>query len=137
MCAPMDESYYFLCFQKQPLQFHTYANAQFEKLSNLFFMVNAFTLLETKIIIWMISQTFSPAGTEFNEQLHRIVIHICWVSQFEIRVSARILYFLLRGWRLELVETDNSKSQSCISGLRSIQLIRQPKRHYLCPIVDL
>lgn len=70
-------------------------------------------------------ETFPPAGTEFNEQLRRIVLRIARVSQFEMRVNAPILYPLFRGRRLVLVDADSFKSQSRISGPRLVKVIRQ------------
>lgn len=47
MCAPVDESHYFLFFARS-LKFPPRARAQFEELSNRFFMVNAFAFAETR-----------------------------------------------------------------------------------------
>lgn len=90
-----------------------------------------------KEVFWRVLETFPPAGTEFNEQLHWIIIHTAQLSLFELRVNTLILYFLVRGRRPVLVETDSLKSQSCISSMRSVQLIRQGEQLNCVPLLDL
>lgn len=96
-------------------------------------MVSAFTLLKRSLL----KGIGNPAGTEFNEQLHWIIIHTAQLSLFELRVNTLILYFLVRGRRPVLVETDSLKSQSCISSMRSVQLIRQGEQLNCVPLLDL
>lgn len=90
-----------------------------------------------KEVFWRVLETFPPAGTEFNEQLHWIIIHTAQLSLFELRVNTLILYFLVRGRRPVLVETDSLKSQSCISSMRSVQLIRQGEQLNCVLLLDL
>lgn len=76
--------FFFFCLLNSSLtNTHMHAHGTFKKkkkkkkeLSNRFFMVSASTLLLKREVFWRVLETFPPAGTEFNEQLRWIVIHI-------------------------------------------------------------
>lgn len=91
-----------------------------------------------KNVFWRVLETFPPAGTQFNEQQRWIIIHIKPKSHGLSRdLILPFFTFSFRGRRLLLVESDSLKSQSCILGRGSVQLIRQTTQLNCVLLLDL